>query len=116
MGRILTVRPSATVQRPSRSRPFVRVRGERWFSQTNRPAVAPKRALTLVESDTYLPESTRYVVLNPVRAGMTADAADWRWSSYAAMIGAVPAPSWLTTDWLLSQFGHERNVARLHYV
>ena len=32
------------------------------------------------------------------------------------MIGAMPAPSWLTTDWLLSQFGQGRNVARLHYV
>lgn len=70
----------------------------------------------LVERDAHLLELARYVVLNPVRAGMTADAADWRWSSYAAMAGAVPPPPWLTTDWLLSQFSQERNAARMLYV
>jgi hypothetical protein len=49
LGRILTVKPSAAMLRPSRSQPLVRVRGERWFSQTNRPTVAPERAVTLVE-------------------------------------------------------------------
>jgi len=29
---------------------------------------------------------------------------DWPWSSYPAMIGAVPTPVWLQTDWLLGQF------------
>jgi REP element-mobilizing transposase RayT len=36
----------------------------------------------LVDADTYLLELARYVVLNPVRAGMVADAGDWPWSSY----------------------------------
>jgi len=35
----------------------------------------------LVERETHLLELARYVVLNPVRAGMVADAAEWRWSS-----------------------------------
>lgn len=35
----------------------------------------------LVDSDAYLLELSRYVVLNPVRAGMTRDPADWPWSS-----------------------------------
>jgi hypothetical protein len=70
----------------------------------------------LVERETHLLELARYVVLNPVRAGMVADAAAWRWSSYAAMTGAAPAPTWLTTDWVLSQFGHDRHTARMRYV
>jgi REP element-mobilizing transposase RayT len=40
----------------------------------------------LVEKDSYLLELARYVVLNPVRAGMVSDAGDWPWSSYPARV------------------------------
>jgi putative transposase len=69
----------------------------------------------LVERDTYLLELARYVVLNPVRAGMVADAGDWAWSSYPAMLGRVPAPPWLETDWVLGQFGPARAAAQAAY-
>jgi putative transposase len=42
----------------------------------------------LVDADSYLLELSRYVVLNPVRAGMVKSARDWPWSSYRAMVGA----------------------------
>jgi len=41
----------------------------------------------LVEKESYLLELTRYVVLNPVRAGMVDDPRAWPWSSYRAMVG-----------------------------
>jgi REP element-mobilizing transposase RayT len=59
----------------------------------------------LVQRGQYLLELTRYVVLNPVRAGMVDAAGDWPWSAYQAQVGSVPAPWWLDTDWLLGQFG-----------
>ena len=65
----------------------------------------------LVEKDNYLLELARYVVLNPVRAGMVAEAADWAWSSYSAMIDQAPQPTWLQTDWILGQFGTHRQSA-----
>lgn len=40
----------------------------------------------LVEKDSHLLELARYVVLNPVRAGMVGAAGAWPWSSYAATI------------------------------
>jgi putative transposase len=70
----------------------------------------------LVERESYLLELSRYVVLNPVRAGMVKDVAKWPWSSYAAMVGAQPAPLWLETDWLLAQFGQRRSSAVAKYV
>jgi putative transposase len=70
----------------------------------------------LVEKDNYLLELARYVVLNPVRAGMAADAAQWPWSSYAAMIGMEAAPSWLNTDWILGQFSVQRHCAIARYI
>jgi putative transposase len=69
----------------------------------------------LVERDAYLLELSRYVVLNPVRARIVADAAAWAWSSYRAMIGLEPAPPWLKTDWILGSFGAERGRAQAQY-
>lgn len=37
---------------------------------------------SLVQSEVYLLELYRYIELNPVRAGMVADPADYQWSSY----------------------------------
>jgi REP element-mobilizing transposase RayT len=65
----------------------------------------------LVDADSYLLELTRYVVLNPVRAGMVKRPRDWKWSSYRATIGEVIAPEWLKTDGLLAQFGSRRSRA-----
>lgn len=70
----------------------------------------------LVEKDGYLLELARYVVLNPLRAGMVKDIGDWPWSSYPGMIGVVPPSAWLETDWLLGQFDPQRNRAREKYV
>lgn len=70
----------------------------------------------LIEKDCYLLEVARYVVLNPVRAGMVADAGEWPWSSYGAMLGLAVAPEWLVTQWLLGQFSRQRNRARAAYV
>ena len=69
----------------------------------------------LVERDAYLLELARYLVLNPVRAGMVQEAGDWLWSSHRAMVGRASPPDWLETDWLLGQFGHERSRAQAGY-
>jgi REP element-mobilizing transposase RayT len=69
----------------------------------------------LVERDTYLLELARYVVLNPVRAGLVARASDWPWSSYRAMVGMEPSAPWLETDWILGQFSRQLTEARKGY-
>jgi len=69
----------------------------------------------LVDSDGYLQELSRYLVLNPVRAGMVTDPADWPWSSYRATAGLAPEPDWLTIDSLLGTFGRTKTHARKAY-
>lgn len=69
----------------------------------------------LVEKNSYLLELSRYVVLNPVRAQIVNDAADWPWSSYRAMIGQASPLRCLQVDWLLSQFGSGREQAIVRY-
>jgi putative transposase len=68
----------------------------------------------LVEKESYLLTLARYIVLNPVRAIMVADVADWPWSSYAVMMGAT-SPPWLEVRLILADFASEINEARKQY-
>lgn len=69
----------------------------------------------LVDGDAYLLELSRYVVLNPVRAGMADQPSAWQWSSYNAMVGAAEIPEWLDADMLLAQFNERRVDARRQF-
>lgn len=70
----------------------------------------------LVDGDAYLLELSRYVVLNPVRAGIVKKPAQWRWSSYRASAGIEETAPWLAIDRLLAQFASRRSLARERYV
>jgi putative transposase len=54
----------------------------------------------LVAGDAYLWEVCRYIVLNPVRAGLVAHPRQWRWSSFGPTAGETIAPAFLTVDWV----------------
>jgi hypothetical protein len=69
----------------------------------------------LVDKEAYLRELSRYVVLNPVRAGMVESPEQWPWSSYRAIMGKAVTPKWLAMDGLLSQFGEDQEEARGRY-
>lgn len=69
----------------------------------------------LVERDAHLLELARYIVLNPVRAGMVRSANDWRWSSYRATAGLADAAEFLITDCVLGNFGRRRSTAQEAY-
>jgi REP element-mobilizing transposase RayT len=65
----------------------------------------------LVQKESYLLELTRYVVLNPLRAGVVQSLEDWPWSSHRYLMGEGGAPDWLDTEWLLGRFGSARSLA-----
>ncbi|WP_185906556.1 REP-associated tyrosine transposase [Teredinibacter haidensis] len=69
----------------------------------------------LVDKNGYLLEVARYIVLNPVRAGMVRHAKDWPWSSYRATIGQAKETGGLQTEWLLAAFGHQKTRAITAY-
>ena len=69
----------------------------------------------LVEKDNHLLSLCRYVVLNPVRVGLIERPEQWKWSSYRATIGLVKRVSFLTIDWILSQFDGKKRVAMEKY-
>jgi putative transposase len=68
----------------------------------------------LVDGEAFLLELTRYLHLNPVRAGMVTEAADYPWSGHRCYLG-LEAIGWLTTEWVLGQFSKRLSAARRAY-
>lgn len=59
----------------------------------------------IVERESYLFALSRYVMVNPVRAGLVERPENWPWSSYRATAGLSPTPSFLSTSLTLGLFG-----------
>jgi REP-associated tyrosine transposase len=68
-----------------------------------------------IAGDAHLLESCRYVVNNPVMAGMCSQPAEWGWSSYGASAGLCSAPAFLAVDELLGLFGSNPEASRVAY-
>lgn len=58
----------------------------------------------IVDKEEYLLAVCRYIVLNPVRAGLVDDPALYRWSSYLDILRQRRAPKFLHTSYVLSLF------------
>jgi REP-associated tyrosine transposase len=66
----------------------------------------------LIRSDVQLLAAIRYVLTNPVRAGLTARAEQWKWSSYRATVGNRRPPPFLSLHRVLRYFGTELKEQR----
>jgi len=69
----------------------------------------------LVEKDQYALALSRYIHLNPVRAGVSEKPDDYPWSSYRAYLDPRRRPSWLETSLILGYFGPKEAEARRRY-
>lgn len=67
-----------------------------------------------VDQDRYGLALVRYIHMNPVRARMVKQPATYTYRSHRAYLGQEALP-WLTTDWVLGQFGASAGSARLRY-
>ena len=68
-----------------------------------------------LKRDSHFLEACRYVVLNPVRAGLCRSPAQWQWSSYRACAGFTFSPSFLAAGELLKMFGNRPSEAAARY-
>lgn len=66
----------------------------------------------LVEEAPYLLNVVRYVILNPVRASMVSDPAEFPWSSYGAMMGKDMLTHLVTTKKVLEKFDNNKQTAQ----
>ncbi len=69
----------------------------------------------LIEKESYFLAVARYIVLNPVRAGLVSDPGEWPWSSYLATAGLRSPQTFLSVAEILSNFGSNRAKAYKQY-
>ncbi len=69
----------------------------------------------LVESEWHLIELSRYLSMNPVRAGLCREPDAWPWSSYRSVIGLNSAPPFLAVERVLDMFGRDPECARRNF-
>jgi len=69
----------------------------------------------IVEKDAYLLQLSRYVHLNPVRAGVVNRPEDYHWSSYPTYLSTKPRPEWLCTSEILGQLSRQKEKAYHKY-
>jgi len=69
----------------------------------------------LVEKDRYLLELSRYVHLNPAKAGKVDRPEKYKWSSYPGYIRKKQELPWVEYAWVLSQFGSDKVSGRHKY-
>ncbi|MBU0693504.1 MAG: transposase [Candidatus Omnitrophica bacterium] len=62
----------------------------------------------LVDKDSYLWELSRYIHLNPVRAKMIDKPEKYPYSSFKYFLGMVQQPEYLSTEFILNQFGRNQ--------
>ncbi len=72
------------------------------------------RAL-LADIDEYAQELSRYIHLNPVKAGMVEKPEQYKWSSYRDYINVNKSSKWLCTNFILSLFSRKTSVAKKQY-
>lgn len=69
----------------------------------------------LVETDQYAAELSRYIHLNPVKAGIVDKPEGYVWSSYRNYIGQAKTTAWLEAQYILSSFGSKITAAETKY-
>ena len=69
----------------------------------------------LVEADAYAKELSRYIHLNPVKAGIVKKPEQYHWSSFLYYAINQKAPHWLHRDFILGYFNNKEKYAMKMY-
>jgi putative transposase len=72
------------------------------------------RSIPVVD-DWHLFECLRYIALNPVRAGLCDKPEEWRWGSFAVVMGRAPCPPFFDPTWTLRLFSEDDEEARKQF-
>jgi len=86
-----------------------------WRHERRGPLMQGRFKSILVEDESYWLELSRYVHLNPVRAGLCSRPEEWPWSSYRGYHTATRRVKWVAHDRVLAEFGRNRTRARTAY-
>ena len=90
-------------------------RWSNWRHERENHVFGKRFASTEITDEAHLLETCRYIVLNPVRAGMVSHPGQWRWSSYGACVGDEEPHAVLALNELLRLFGAKPTEAMRAY-
>ena len=91
---------------------FLKLLSGRYTREFNRragrdgPLFRGRAYSVLVRDEEQMVQTSRYIHLNPVAAGLSKRPEDWQWSSASAYLNIEPARSWLQTRMILELFDH----------
>lgn len=68
-----------------------------------------------IDGESYFAMASRYIHLNPWKAGMVSDPSEYPWSSYPGYLDRKLAPSFVTVSDVLGGFGRQDDHARREY-
>ncbi len=69
-----------------------------------------------IEDDYRFLNALKYIARNPVEAGICNHPGEWKWSSYNAIAGMIPAPTFLSVKPVLNLISQDERRARNTYV
>jgi putative transposase len=81
--------------------------------KTDGPLFKGRYKSKLIDDDCYQLIVSRYIHLNPVEAGLSVNPADYQWSSYAAYIGKVKTPYWLSSNMIIEQLSQTKALSHV---
>ena len=76
-----------------------------WRHQRDGHLLKGRYKSVLVTDETHYLHLSMYVHLNPVRAGMVEDPAQYQWSSFTDYIAIKPRFNWISRDEILDNYG-----------
>jgi hypothetical protein len=86
-----------------------------WKYRRVGPVLQGRYKAWLVEKEEKFLDNCRYIVNNPVEAGLVDHPSNWPWSSFRATRGLEKTPSYLEIDFLLRHFSKSRKTAQTMY-
>jgi len=79
------------------------------LKKTDGPLFRGRYKAIIVDEDAYLLQLSRYIHRNPIEVkGSKVRLTDYKWSSYLAYIGSVPAPQWLYQETTYQMLGRKQ--------
>jgi len=90
------------------------------LQKTDGPLFRGRYRAILIGDDCYQLILSRYIHLNPVKAKIVNNPADYEWSSYRAYLGLLKSPEWLFKDEIINQLAETKSLSHVrnyrHYV
>jgi putative transposase len=91
---------------------------ENWRHKTTGHVLEGRYTAIVIDDTEYLRNAIGYVLRNPLEAGLVKDPGDWRWSSYAALMGRARRQfenfDWLGSACPAESIGESRRLLAEH--